>query len=223
VYNTLTIQGDQLSIARLKKHVGQPYTRPFAELERKDKEWVTVAKETTFNNPVFSFWNIVEPEDIKAYIFDESTGVPEEGKEWFTSNNWYDWNIRNWGTKWDVANADEDSYPETELMIDEENRLQYSFNTAWAPPTKAIGWLSKQYPSLKFNLDYEEETGWGGEIEFTDATEVELEEYGWKCRECDHTEEETPWCDECHFDICPECGYGEPSDVCEQHKEKVNG
>ncbi len=226
VYNTLTIEGNKQDIAKLKKHVSEPYTRPFADYVSKDGELVTVAKDVTFNNPVFAFWNIVKPEDMKAYIFEESTGVPKDADNenaWFRSNNWYDWNVRNWGTKWDVANADDEKYLETELLLDEETRLQYSFNTAWAPPVKAMGWLSKIYPSLKINLDYEEETGWGGEIKFTDGTESQLEEYGWKCRECDHIEQETPWCEECQFDICPECGYGEPDEACQQHKEKVNG
>jgi hypothetical protein len=102
-------------------------------------------------------------------------------------------------------------------------KLQYSFNTAWAPPIPAMEKLSKQYPSLKINLDYEEETGWGGEVEFTDGNMLELSEYGWKCRECDAQLDESPWCDECNYDTCPECGYGEPDEACQQHKEKVNG
>lgn len=223
-YNTLTIEGDQLNIARVKKQVAQPFTRKYADYKSIEGELKLVEVESTFNNPVFAFWNICKPEDLHAYLHDEGTGVPDDPndeKAWFQSNNWYDWNVRNWGTKWDVANSDEDSYPETELMTDEETKLQYSFNTAWSPPIPAIEKLSKQYPSLKFNLDFEEETGWGGEVEFTDGQEVTLSEYGWKCRECDAQLDETPWCDDCEYDMCPECGYGEPSEVCEQHKEKL--
>ncbi len=226
VYNTLTVKGDQLSVARLKKQVAEPYTRKYADYKTIDGKLTQIETEITFNNPVFAFWNIIKPTDMHAYLYDEGTGVPpnpDDEKAWFQSDNWYDWNIRNWGTKWDVANTDDETYPETELMMDEETTLQYSFNTAWAPPTKAMIELSKQYPSLNINLDYEEETGWGGEIEFTKGNESQVEEYGWKCRECDYIEEETPWCDECEFDICPNCGYGESSNACNKHKEEVNG
>jgi hypothetical protein len=224
VFSTLTIEGDQLNIARVKKQVGQPFTRKYADYKSIEGELKLIEVEATFNNPVFAFWNITKPEDMHAYLHDEGTGVPIDAtdeKAWFQSNNWYDWNIRNWGTKWDVANTDDETYPETELMTDEETRLQYSFNTAWAPAIPAMEKLSKQYPSLKITLDFEEETGWGGEVEFTDGQETVLSEYGWKCRECDAQLDETPYCDGCDTDMCPDCGYGEPSFPCEQHKEKL--
>ena len=45
--------------------------------------------------------------------------------------NWYDWNVANWGTKWDVGGDDG--------LIDrvDANTLQASFDSAWAPPTVA--------------------------------------------------------------------------------------
>lgn len=224
-FNTLTIEGDQLNIARVKKQLAQPFTRKYGDYKSIDGELKLVETEATFTNPIFAFWNICKPEDLHAYLHDEGTGIPDNPDDenaWFQSNHWYDWNVRNWGTKWDVANSDEDSYPETELMTDEETKLQYSFNTAWSPPIPAIDKLSKQYPSLKLTLDYEEETGWGGEVEFTNGEQVVVSEYGWRCRECDAQLDETPWCDDCEYDMCPECGYGEPDEECEKHKEEAN-
>ena len=232
VFNTLVVEGDdQLNISRLKKQVGAPFTRKYTDYKSIDGELKEVETETTFNNPVFAFWNIVKPEDMHAYLHDEGTGIPDnpnDEKAWFQSNNWYDWNVRNWGTKWDVASTDEEIYSETSLIdegIDDNQKyfLVYRFDTAWSPPIPVIEKLSKQYPSLKITLDYEEETGWGGEIEFTDGQEIVLSEYGWQCRECSAQLEETPWCDDCEYDMCPECGYGEPNEECEKHKEKVNG
>ena len=224
VYSDLTAEGNKEDIIKLKKHVGEPYTRPFTDYVSKDGELVRVAKETTFNNPVFSFWNIIKPEDIHAYIFEEDTPIPDnydQAEGWFTGNGWYDWNVRNWGTKWDVANVDGEAYLDTELIDETDNSIHYKFQTAWAPAVKAIGWLSKQYPSLKFTLDYQEETGWGGQVEFIDGTMEEKENYGWKCGECDNMEDETPWCDDCNTDMCPKCNYGEPTEECEKHKEYV--
>lgn len=40
--------------------------------------------------------------------------------------NWYNWNIENWGTKWDISVIDWSRYGDNEIWI--------SFDTAWAPP-----------------------------------------------------------------------------------------
>ena len=95
--------------------------------------------------------------------------------------------------------------------------VYYNFNTAWGIPEQALITLSSQYPDLLFTLSYEEETGWGGEMELLRGTIISHSQYNWKCRECDHTEDETPYCEECEYDMCPKCGYGEPVDTCPVH------
>ena len=64
--------------------------------------------------------------------------------------NWYDWNILNWGTKWDI-------YPEG-LQKDKinERTYRYYFDTAWAPPTKWLEKVGELYPTIKFKLKYKE-------------------------------------------------------------------
>ena len=75
---------------------------------------------------------------------------------------------------------------------------------------------------MLFRSSYEEETGWGGECEFLNGQIISISEYGWQCRECNHQEEDTPWCDDCEYDMCPSCGYGEPMEEdrakCQTHK-----
>jgi len=59
---------------------------------------------TTYSNPVFAFWNIIKPTDMDTYYLQKD---PNEDKTvLFSGDNWYDWNVRNWGTKWDVAVAE---------------------------------------------------------------------------------------------------------------------
>jgi hypothetical protein len=42
--------------------------------------------------------------------------------------NWYNWNIENWGTKWDVAGRDDG-------VVDlKKNEITLFFDTAWSPP-----------------------------------------------------------------------------------------
>lgn len=54
--------------------------------------------------------------------------------------NWYDWNVENWGTKW---NAYDQSYEDLGYGCH-----QLKFVTAWTPPKPVIRALRKKYPGL---------------------------------------------------------------------------
>jgi hypothetical protein len=58
-------------------------------------------------------------------LFNTFLPLPEEQKD-----NWYDWHINNWGTKWDL-NLIEANY------IEPEKELAIYFYSAWSPP---IAW-----------------------------------------------------------------------------------
>ena len=60
--------------------------------------------------------------------------------------NWYDWNIENWGTKWDV-NLD---------FVERvsENTIVLGFNTAWSPPIELYDYLTEQ--GWRINAMYSE-------------------------------------------------------------------
>ena len=53
----------------------------------------------------------------------------------------------------------------------------YRFNTAWSPVPEVISELSKQYPTLNFDYEYEEEQGWGGKEVYEGGTLVSEEHY----------------------------------------------
>lgn len=63
------------------------------------------------------------------------------------------------------------------LAEDKPDSLIYSFDTAWSYPMPAIEKLSSQYPEATFTLSYEEEQGWGGEIEIKNGNATQIEEY----------------------------------------------
>ena len=213
-YNHLDVEGSEKEIATIKAQLNAPF-----EVEHDSYNMETRQMERKlfkYSNPVFAFWNIIKPTDLEAYHGPQPS-VDINKPITFDSNHWYDWNVRNWGTKWDVANKDDEKFPETELSDESKTYLGYRFNTAWSPPVEAIYELSRQYPSAVFTLSYEEETGWGGEVVFTHGKGTETESYGWKCRECENTEDETPYCEECEFDTCPECGYNESDEPCNEH------
>lgn len=51
------------------------------------------------------------------------------------ADNWYDWNINNWGTKWDAAESCIDDIA-IDWLNPKSSSIQISFETAWSPPTR---------------------------------------------------------------------------------------
>ena len=56
--------------------------------------------------------------------------------------NWYDWSVKNWGTKW---NAYEHSTTERDY---DRGEINYNFLTAWGPPTPIVHELQRRFPTL---------------------------------------------------------------------------
>lgn len=67
--------------------------------------------------------------------------------------NWYDWCVTHWGTKWDInaAFVGDDT---------EEDSITFSFDTAWAPPTEAFRHWAERDGRVTYKLSYVE-TGMG--------------------------------------------------------------
>ena len=76
--------------------------------------------------------------------------MSDEYKEKFGSDNWYDWRVKNTGTKWGAysgTNGDDDGN-------------FFFFQTAWAHPEKLMVALSKKYPEAIFLCTFaDEDTG----------------------------------------------------------------
>ena len=72
-------------------------------------------------------------------------------------NNWYDWAIVNWGSKWGVY--DEGEWNITEVEDDGLTSAGISYQTAWSPVTIAWEKISKNYPTLEFWHAYADEGG----------------------------------------------------------------
>lgn len=67
----------------------------------------------------------------------------------YGSSTWYDWRIRNWGTKWNTT------YPE--LTYESDNELCYEFQTAWSAPEPVYLELSRLYPDVEIDVSYADE------------------------------------------------------------------
>jgi hypothetical protein len=157
VNNSLSITGDAARVQAVKTQLATPYER----LMTKFVDGKMVEEMGRVEVPL-SFWNVVRPEgeDLENY----NASLVSGGVAPF----WYDWNCKNWGTKWDT-DAEFEEYA--------ENDLHYFFATAWSPPIEAITALSAQYPDLHFELEWEEEQGFGGTVVFSEGNSTETEYY----------------------------------------------
>ena len=235
VSNGLTIEGNPEIVKALMEQMNKPFVRVHDNWDMESRSMKK--KQTTYPNPVFAFWNIICP---PAEIMDQYEQQPPKTKSsiddvdaWHkeielisaTSNDWYNWNCRNWGTKWDVAVSSDEEYPETEMQDyanGENHVVYYGFNTAWSPPIPALKILSQQYPKLLFTLSYQEEQGWGGEMEILRGHIISISEYESQCRDCDALDT-LVYCENDCGEICENCNWLGEADLdlvaeCQTHK-----
>lgn len=64
-------------------------------------------------------------------------------------DRWYDWNINNWGTKWDI----DGKYSEID---GDDYSFQVTFETAWSPPEQIYYALREKYPTVDITWFYDE-------------------------------------------------------------------
>jgi hypothetical protein len=108
------------------------------EISHKDKAKMFALVEA-INEGKFCNHVIPVPEDL--HIVAGSVGDPVEQKkleedtarnvEKYGYGNWYDFCVREWGTKWDV-----DAYNPVEFddQWDKNNKITFGFDSAWSPP-----------------------------------------------------------------------------------------
>jgi len=64
----------------------------------------------------------------------ESKEIEEKMMEKYGAKDWYDWSVKNWGTKWEIDNEG------LTVNLEGEN-LHLVFNSAWSPPVVAMNTL----------------------------------------------------------------------------------
>lgn len=97
--------------------------------EDKDKLKELVKKTIKNNNTEFDFNGIIPSPDNK-----ETGSCNREHEEGVIC--WYDWNIENWGTKWNAYNF--------KLHKLENNKVTVEFDTAWSEPVQIFEELENQ-------------------------------------------------------------------------------
>jgi hypothetical protein len=87
------------------------------------------------------------PEIQKLYGVSRSLtqALSNQYKKDFGYDNWYDWQINNWGTKWNAYSIRKIS----------ENIIE--FDTAWSTPVDVMEKLSKKFSDVEFQIEYADE------------------------------------------------------------------
>lgn len=123
------------------------------------------------------------------YIYRGNLGEKERKK--YGKNNWYDWSIEHWNTKWNAT----DTYREN-------NSIYY--NTAWSPATPIFQKLTQMYPDIDMELQWADEDMGNniGEAIYEDK-ELTISEYSG----FDGNTEERNKAWEIYIDLWGECDY----------------
>ena len=115
---------------------------------------------------------IKSPEELHNYSSPNNAEpeVKEQLIKKYGFDNWYDWNINNWGVKWNASDVN--------CELDEEgNILTYNWCSPWGPPQKWLLQFFEKYHDLNIKLQYEEYgMDFGGVIGLKDD-EVDVDEY----------------------------------------------
>lgn len=94
-------------------------------------------------------------------------------------DNWYDWQVANWGTKWD---------PDLQGADFDGTTLSVSFDSAWSPPMAFYEWLHEQGYEVYANY-YEPGMDFGGF--YTNGEDVFIEDVSNTARQ-----DESEWDDD---------------------------
>ena len=85
-----------------------------------------------------------EHKDSDGKVLFTTHKFPKSGK---TDDRWYDWQINNWGTKWEP----------TDLSVEQcDEELELTFNTAWSPPEDICRAIRNKYPDVSVSWFYDE-------------------------------------------------------------------
>lgn len=116
-------------------------------------------------------------EDSVAQMFGGSEVCPKHDLPKISSQPdwWYNWNVKNWGTKWNCLEVWHDRADGDKV----DGRTSYNFDTAWSPAEPVVAALAEKFPTLSIVHRYcEGGMGFAGQVIYTNGEESLRDEYG---------------------------------------------
>lgn len=141
-YNRMTID----TTTEGGKKLAKAFEPKYLDDESKGLQWL-------YAKPFQDLLPCPEELNITATL---GNGIDDDLKKKYDANkakygyaNWYDWQVGNWGTKWDARVEDfDDSDPDQTYVY---------FETAWSPPVEFMKWFVSKHPNTYFRNEYDEE------------------------------------------------------------------
>lgn len=105
------------------------------------------------------FWNFASPTDLNTYFGISAEEHPYEKSDDIMTNvlnsltydnDSYSWNVRNWGTKWDIDPV----FDNIQEISDGTAFLNWNFDTAWSPPLEIYSLMAETFPDFEFEIEY---------------------------------------------------------------------
>ena len=139
------------------------------------------------------------PHELRNTTKGSNSETNQEFIDKYGFDNWYDWALHNWDTKWDV-DFELDFYDVNDCILLE-------FNSAWGPPMGALQKFVDRYPKGTFevvNLEYMESgmqfCGVHDALDNTESVHVEnyvdtFEDYASNKHSLDGWFSEKHWCE----------------------------
>lgn len=152
VANRISITGSDAELDRFVEQAG----REPATFTAHAKFYDSGEEKGEWRDPI-SFANFICPpqEALDSGEYWATHGFSKGEESGNTPNNWYNFNIREWDTKWDAC------HPEVERT---DEGVAVAFETAWSPPEPIFRAMAEQFPELEFDIWWEEEQGFGAEL-----------------------------------------------------------
>jgi hypothetical protein len=154
--NKLYVEGAQEELVRFQKAaVGK--TRHGEEQILNEENFIPYPEEYKKLDAERARLEVVYNQKMKDDGFEEMSD--EKKEEWNKENphpinlmkdgfnsGGFEWCVANWGTKWGFCSP--------KLEYEDEECLEYHFDTAWSPPIPLVKKMGEMFPKLKFILKY---------------------------------------------------------------------
>jgi hypothetical protein len=184
--NQVDISGDEVEVAKLVEFVKSDENSFTFENIVPPPATPMYSSDCTHNKYVCGCESVAQPDPENEgkfmWVIDgkkvEYHGkCPTHNEHSFSNHpdNWYNWNITNWGTKWSAGEVWND-------RIDDDGKVDghtsYNFDTAWSPAEPVVAALAEKFPTLRIAHRYcEAGMGYAGEVLYADGAEIRREEY----------------------------------------------
>ena len=125
-----------IPMPQLLRHTGSGFHK-FGDEEH--RTWFVINPDLPFGDPGYE-------QNQRPFTPEEKAALAEIG-----ADNWYDWSVRNWGTKWNACRVEIGDISESDSAVD------ISFDTAWSAPFPIFEAIAAKFRHLAFGFTWTDE------------------------------------------------------------------